>query len=258
MIPWQTGLPIAIWKRKISSEFRKPSKKAACWMGKPNMNKILEKQGYHLITAVLLGGGVWLAAGALDLSGSFLGASAAAWLALSVILPVIHQFYVVLLWRGELHYQWLSKTLGEKAFQVWAVGFMILFLTRPVTILALGIADQGSLFIPLWLNLPLITAFVLICLYMAYSFVKFFGTKRALGMDHFQPEIYRELPFVRGGIFKWSSNAMYTYAFLGLWLIGLLFQSRAALLGALFNHLFIWAHYYFTELPDMQYIYEKH
>ena len=221
------------------------------------MNKILEKQGYHLMAGFVLGGGVWLAAGTLDLSGSFLGLSARAWLALAVILPMIHQLYVVLLWRGELHYLWLSNALGEKAFQVWAAGFMILFLTRPVTILFLGIADRGSLPIPLWLNIPLVVACSLICLYMAYSFVKYFGAKRALGMDHFQPDLYREQPFVREGIFKWSSNAMYTYAFLGLWLIGLLFQSRIALLGALFNHLFIWAHYYFTELPDMDAIYGK-
>jgi hypothetical protein len=219
--------------------------------------KILERQGFHLLSAGLLSAGVWLAAQTLDLSGSFLGFSTSNWLALAVILPVIHQFYVVLFWRGELYYQWLSRALGEKGFQVWAVGFMALFLTRPITVLALGIADRGSLPIPLWLNIPLIGACTLICLYMAFSFAKYFGAKRALGMDHFQPELYRELPFVRAGIFQWSSNAMYTYAFLGLWLIGLIFQSRAALLAALFNHLFIWAHYYFTELPDMDAIYGK-
>jgi hypothetical protein len=219
------------------------------------MKKILEKQGWHLLTAILLAGAFWLATWMVDLSGSVLGLSTATWMALAVFLPVIHQFYVVLLWRGELYYNWLSKSLGERAFSIWAVGFMALFLTRPITILALGIADQGSLPIPLWLNIPLVISCILVCLYMAYSFGKFFGVKRALGMDHFQPELYRELPFVREGIFKWSSNAMYSYAFLGLWLIGLVFQSRAALLGALFNHIYIWAHYYFTELPDMQAIY---
>jgi len=217
--------------------------------------KILEKQGYHLFSAVLLWAGVWLAARWLDRSGSFLGLSTTIWLALAVLLPAVHQFYVVLFWRGELYYGWLSKALGEKAFPLWAVGFMVLFLTRPVTILALGFADRGSLPIPPGLNIPLISACTLISLYMAYSFVKYFGAERALGMDHFKPELYRELPFVREGIFKWSSNAMYSYAFLALWLIGLVFQSRAALLGALFNHLFIWAHYYFTELPDMRAIY---
>jgi len=219
------------------------------------MGKILAKQGWQGLTAGLLAAGVWVAARSIDLSGTAMGLSTRDWLILAVLLPVIHQFYVVLLWRGELYYQWLSRIFGEKAFTVWSVGFMILFLTRPITILALGIADQGSLPIPSWLNLLLIAACLLICLYMAYSFVRFFGVKRALGMDHFQPDRYQELPFVRQGIFKWSSNAIYTYAFLALWLIGLVFRSRTALLGALFNHLFIWAHYYFTELPDMRAIY---
>ncbi len=219
------------------------------------MTKILEKQGWHLLTATLLAAGVWLAARWMDLSGTALGLSTGAWLVLAVVLPILHQFYVVLLWRGEYYYQWLSRQFGKRAFQVWAIGFMILFLSRPITILVLGIADRGSLPIPPWLNIPLISVFILICLYMGYSFVKFFGFKRALGMDHFEPGLYRELPFVREGIFRWSSNAMYTFAFLALWLIGLAFQSRAALVGALFNHLFIWAHYVFTELPDIRAIY---
>ena len=219
------------------------------------MKKILEKQGWQLLVAIFLAGGVWLAAGWIDLSGNALGLSTRTWLILGVVLPILHQFYVVLLWRGELYYQWLSKRAGKNAFGIWAGGFMILFLTRPITIIALGIADRGSLPIPLWLNIPLIAACTLITLYMAFSFVRYFGPKRALGMDHFQPDLYRDLPFVREGIFKWSSNAMYTFAFLALWLVGLIFQSRAALLGSLFNHLFIWAHYYFTELPDMRAIY---
>jgi hypothetical protein len=219
------------------------------------MDKILEKQGWHLLAASLLAALVWLAAREMDLSGTALGLSTGAWLALSVALPILHQFYVVLLWRGEYYFQWLSSRFGEHAFRVWAAGFMILFLSRPITILALGVADRGSQPIAPWLNLILIGLSAFVTIYMAYSFVKFFGAKRALGMDHFQPDIYRDLPFVREGIFRWSSNAMYTFAFLALWMIGLIFQSRAALLGALFNHLYIWAHYYFTELPDMRAIY---
>ena len=219
------------------------------------MKRIMEKQGWHFLAAALLAAGVWLAARGMDLSRTALGLSARSWLLLAVVLPIIHQFYVALLWRGELYFQWLSRSLGEKAFRVWGVGFMVLFLARPITILALGIADRGSQPIPMWLNIPLITACILVCIYMGVSFVRFFGVQRALGMDHFDPDHYREKPFVKEGIFKWSSNAMYTYAFLALWLVGLVFESRAALLGALFNHTFIWAHYYFTELPDMRAIY---
>lgn len=219
--------------------------------------KILEKQGYHLLSILVLVGGIWLVARGDILEGSFLGLSTRTWLILSVLFPVLHQIYVVICWRGELYYGWLSRTLGERAFAAWEVGFMILFLARPITILALAIGNRGTLPIPAWINIPLIGICAGIVAYMAFSFAKYFGVERALGMDHFKPDEYRKLPFVREGIFKWSSNAMYTYAFLALWMIGLIFNSRAALLAALFNHLYIWAHYYFTEHPDMKYIYRE-
>jgi len=219
--------------------------------------KILEKQGYHLLSILVLIGGIWLVARGDILEGAFLGISTKTWLILSVLFPVLHQIYVVVCWRGELYYGWLSNAFGEKAFAVWGIGFMILFLARPITILALAIANRGTLAIPIWINIPLIGICLAAVVYVAYSFIRFFGVERALGMDHFKPDEYRELPFVREGIFKWSSNAMYTYAFLALWMIGLIFNSRAALLAALFNHIYIWAHYYFTEHPDMQYIYQE-
>lgn len=219
--------------------------------------KILEKQGYHLLSILVLVGGIWLAARGDILEGAFLGLSTRTWLILSVLFPLLHQIYVVICWRGELYYGWLSNALGERAFIIWGIGFMILFLARPITIVALAIANRGTFAIPLWINIPLIGICLGIVGYMGYSFTKYFGVKRALGMDHFRPDEYRNLPFVKEGIFRWSSNAMYTYAFLGLWMIGLIFNSKAALLAALFNHVYIWAHYYFTELPDMGYIYRE-
>jgi hypothetical protein len=48
---------------------------------------------------------------------------------------------------------------------------------------------------------------------------------------------------------------MYVFGFLTLWVPGLWFASAAALVVALFNHLYIWVHYYSTELPDMKRIY---
>lgn len=219
--------------------------------------KILEKQGYHLLSILVLAGGVWLMARGDVLEGAWLGLSTRNWLFLSVLFPIFHQIYVVICWRSELYYNWLSKVLGDRAFTVWAIGFMVLFLARPITIFALAIANRGTLAIPLWINIPLTGVCLAVVIYMAYSFVKYFSPERALGIDHFQPGKYRDIPFVREGIFRWSSNAMYKYAFLALWVIGLVFNSKAALLAALFNHLYIWAHYYFTEDPDMQYIYRK-
>ena len=92
--------------------------------------------------------------------------------------------------------------------------------------------------------------------YLFYSVKKYFGIDRAFGLDHFNPEEVKNEPFVKRGIFKYTSNGMYIYGFLILWIPGLLFQSKAALLAALFSHIYIWIHYYFTELPDIKMIYK--
>lgn len=221
------------------------------------MKKIILKQAYQFLAALALAGLVWIGARGQDLAGGWLGISTNAWLALAVIFPVLHQFYVAVCWRAELYHGWLTRVLGERAFSAYAAGFMALFLARPLTVLALGLSDQGSFPVPLWLNISLLSIFLVILAYLAYSFVRYFGARRALGEDHFAPEVYREQPFIRKGIFAWSSNAMYTYGFLALWAIGLAFQSRTAFLAAAFNHLFIWAHFFFTEGPDMREIYGK-
>ena len=48
---------------------------------------------------------------------------------------------------------------------------------------------------------------------------------------------------------------MYVFGFLVLWSIALFLRSEPALIAALFNHAYIWVHYYFTERPDMNIIY---
>jgi hypothetical protein len=217
--------------------------------------KILEKQGYHLVLLVILLLGVVAAARGDVLDGSLAGFSTGIWFWLAIIVPIIHQIFVLILWRGELYYQMLSNAFGEKAFYVWSIGFMVLFTARPVTILVLAVANRGTLNMPVWLAWLLSLICLGLAIYLFYSVIKFFGLKRALGIDHFQPDKYRNQPLVKEGIFKWTSNGMYLFGFLLLWVPGLLFMSRAALLAALFNHLYIWVHYYFTESPDMKYIY---
>ena len=91
-------------------------------------------------------------------------------------------------------------------------------------------------------------------IYLFYSVKRYFGFRRAFGIDHFD-ESYRSLPFVRKGIFRFTRNGMYVYGFLLLWVPGFWFASLAALSVALFNHLYIWVHYFATELPDMKRIY---
>ena len=51
---------------------------------------------------------------------------------------------------------------------------------------------------------------------------------------------------------------MYAFAFLGLWAIAFFANSAAALILAVFEHSYVWVHYYATEKPDMDLIYGSH
>jgi len=85
--------------------------------------------------------------------------------------------------------------------------------------------------------------------------MRFFGTDRAAGLDHFDKSI-SELPYVKKGIYKYTNNGMYLYAFFIVYLPGLLLFSKAALLIAIYSHIYIWVHYFFTESLDMKVIYK--
>lgn len=78
--------------------------------------KILEKQGYHLFFLVLLIFGLTAAARGDVLDGSLWGLSTSTWLWVSILVPLIHQTYVVICWRAELYYNCLVKPLAREHF----------------------------------------------------------------------------------------------------------------------------------------------
>jgi len=187
-------------------------------------------------------------------SGSFLGLGAGVWLTLAVAVPVLHQVYVAFAWRTELHLRLWSRWFPGRAFARYKVGFTMLILGRPLTVLGLAIANRETLPIS-----PVVAGVLgLACLlppaYLGYSIRRFFTLDRAYGIDHFDAS-YRDAPLVRQGIFRWSPNAMYVFGFLALWAIAILFRSKGALVAAGFNHAAIWVHYLCTERPDMRRIY---
>ena len=94
-------------------------------------------------------------------------------------------------------------------------------------------------------------------IYTMYSVFRYFGYERAVGADNFFPE-YREKPFVREGIYRYTSNAMYTYGLLIFFPIGIWCASDAALILAVYHYSAGWAHYFCTEKPDMHIIYNAH
>ncbi len=117
---------------------------------------------------------------------------------------------------------------------------------------------MGTISIPSNLAIALCVVLSIPTIYLFYSVKKYFGHSRVMGIDHFYPEKYRDVGIVKEGIFKYSNNAMYVFGFLALWIPAVYFMSKTALLMALFSHLYIWIHYYFTESPNMKVIYGQH
>ena len=155
------------------------------------------------------------------------------------------------------YYKGFTKLFGKYAFKVYKVGFTVLILSRVATILLLAVSNRNSLEIDWPIAYGLTLGFMMVSGYLFYSVFKYFGIDRAFGIDHFQPEAARHWPMVKQGIFQYTENGMYLFGFLALYIPGLLLASKAALLLALFNHIYIWVHFYFTELPDMREIYDN-
>ena len=215
---------------------------------------LFDKQIYHYIVLILLVFGVYALADGTALFGQLWGVSTTAWLWFSVAVPVLHQIYVWFVWRSQLKYSLISRIFGGSGFKVYTIGFTVLFASRLIVILLLSLSNKDSIALNPAFSYALSIIFIVLSVYLFYSVRTYFGFNRAYGIDHFD-ESYRHLPFVREGIFKYTSNAMYTFGFLVLWVPGLIFFSKAALLAACFNHLYIWVHYYTTELPDIRFIY---
>ncbi len=215
------------------------------------------KQGWHYLSLGGLLTGVAVLARNNMLTGQLWGIGTQIWFWIAIAVPVAHQVIVWLIWRGQLYHNWMKNIFGENGFLVFKIIFTILFVARPISILLLGISNYNTLGCPPVL-MYIVAAILLIPFgYTMYSVAHYFGIDRAYGIDHFEPEKYLNTSFVKQGVFKYTGNAMYKFGFLILWSIALFTLSKAALLAAVFSHLYIWVHFYFTELPDIRHIYSE-
>jgi len=220
------------------------------------MRNLFRYQLWHLISLFAL---LFIIQGIIsdkeeNLQGLLWGVSTTVWFWFAIAVPVIHQVYVWLVWRIELFFNVFTRRFGvKKSFTMYAAGFSILFVGRLIAIIVLAVSNQGSLIINPYLAYIAALIITPLVIYLFYSVKKYFTIERAYGIDHFDKD-YNE-PYVKQGIFKYTDNGMYVYGLMILYLPGLLLFSKAALVAALFNHLYIWVHYYCTERPDMKVIY---
>ncbi|GGH40489.1 Phospholipid methyltransferase [Cribrihabitans marinus] len=215
---------------------------------------MLEGQPQHAGLALLL------AIGALALliepphAPRLLGLTAGAWATLSISLAILHQVLVAIVFRLQLHRNLMTRAFGDRDMRVWAALFLPLLIARPLTILLCGWADTVPITPYRGAEIAVGVVLLGVAIWALHSTLVHFTIRRALGGDHFRDEI-AAMPLVDKGAFRYTSNAMYGVAFLGLWGIALLFGSWNALIAALFQHVYIWVHMYCTERPDMDWIY---
>ena len=207
-------------------------------------------QIWHLGGTVVL---FYIGAQLIDLdsnANTFLGISALNWFMIAMSIPIIHQAYVWVCWRSELCWKTISKTIGFKAY---AIIFFILGLSR-FSAIVLCFVDYGSLYKPGILAWVISIIFFIPGIYTMYSVKKYFGFLRAAGADHFDPK-YRDMPFEKRGIFKWSPNAMYVFAIGIPFAFAVATGSQSMFVVATYTYISVWLHYFCTEREDFKIIY---
>ncbi len=184
-------------------------------------------------------------------TNAFLGISALNWFMIAMSVPLIHQAYVWICWRSELCWQSISNTIGFK-------GYIIIFFTLIISRLSaiiLCFVDYGSLYKPGLLAWILSIILFIPGVYTMYSVKKYFGFLRAAGADHFDSK-YRDMPFEKRGIFKWSPNAMYVFAIGIPFAFAVATGSQSMFVVAIYTYISIWLHYFCTEKEDFKVIYK--
>ncbi len=208
-------------------------------------------QIWHLGGTILL---FYIGAQLVDLdanTNTFLGISALNWFMIAMSVPIIHQAYVWICWRSELCWQSISNTIRFKGY---VIIFFILIISR-LSAIVLCFIDYGSLYKPeLWTWILSIILFIPGA-YTMYSVKKYFGFLRAAGEDHFDSK-YKDMPFEKRGIFKWSPNAMYVFGIGIPFAFAVATGSESMFIVAIYTYISIWLHYFCTEKEDFKVIYK--
>lgn len=210
------------------------------------LGKILEGQIFQTLFALI---GVYLF---IDLVGEHANIGRIV-LIFAVLSSLVHQLWVAFFWRVQLHSD-LFRGAETAVFAAYRIGFVVLSLFRIAFIIQLSYLDRGSLVLASTLKIGIAAILFALSVYGMYSVIRYFGLNRAFGSDHFFPEV-RSQGLVRSGVFRFTSNGMYSVTVLFIYIVPVLFQSEVGLGIALFHHVHLWIHYFCTERIDLDTIY---
>ncbi len=221
-------------------------------MAHNKLNFFFKHQTWHLGGMIIL---FYVGSQFADLKDNtnlFIGLSALTWFIVAMSIPLIHQAYVWICWRSELCWKSITNTIGFKGY---VIIFFILIISR-LSAIVLCFLDYGSLYTPGLFAWSLAIIIFTPGAYTMYSVKKYFGFLRAAGADHFDSK-YRDMPFERRGIFKWTPNAMYVFAIAIPFAFAIATGSKSMFIVAIYTYISIWLHYFCTEREDFKVIYGK-
>ena len=126
-------------------------------------------QFVHAVGLALLLGVTWLAVDFRDSQNQTVaGIDVRGWFIIALLIPIAHQVFVWLAWRSELCFAGPSRVFLRHAFQIYQIIFFALFLSRPITLIMLAIADHDSLDLSIPFRCVLCTVLGLPALYTGY------------------------------------------------------------------------------------------
>ena len=220
------------------------------------MKNIFEKQDWHFVLLALLvvSANTIMDRFPLFFLGAFWGLSAETWLWIGIIAAILHQLYVMIIWRVQLETQWLTANLPRIGYIAYLVDYTMMLIARIGAIVLVALANRETLFIPAAARWTTALILAIPFAWLVHSIIKYYGFKRMAGAEHFELSS-RDTGWAGQGIFKYVPNAIYVFGPLAFYIPGFLLASPASLLLALFNHLYLWIHYFCTELPNLRRIY---
>lgn len=171
----------------------------------------------------------------------------------TLVTALLHQGLVVVVWRRVLFHPISNPARRRVVVRTFGIVFFLLFAARLIVTILASRGNAGSLGWSPLVRYPLIAAILILGGWALYSVFRYFGVYRALGADHFDPR-YRKLPFEHRGIYRYTSNGMYTFAVLLFLLPGLFFNAYDGLLIGLYQYGATWVHYHATEKPDLAFM----
>ncbi len=205
------------------------------------------RQGFHLLGLLVLFLPIFIIG--RRLSGTD------GWLLLAPLTALLHQGLVAVAWRGEIFGRHVSRRLGSRWFVVFGALFFLLISARIGATVTVSLASPGD-FAASPLLLVATGAIILAATWTGIDVLRYFSLRRALGADHFSPEV-REMGLVRRGVFRHVPNPMYTLSNLVFLLPGLLLRSYPGIAVGCYHYAAVWLHYWATEKPDMEFLYPR-